>query len=103
MLLHYNLPNHLGMNSAKVRIGSGFGERKREFVVGVERLRAKQSVGAGDHVGNVIAVHPRDCAVHGNRYLCGAEREVVHADFDGWYLGVLPGSIERNGHSSGQY
>src|SRR6266478_389184 len=77
LLLHHDLPGHLRMDRAKVRIRAGFREREREFLVGIKHLGLEHFVRAHDGMRNVVAVSPRDRRPDRDAQSCWAKTEVV--------------------------
>src|SRR5246127_3555435 len=58
--LHNDRAGHFRVDGAQVRIGSGFGEGKREFLVGIEHLGLEHLVRTDNRVRNIIAIGPGD-------------------------------------------
>src|ERR1700686_3480816 len=77
--LHYDFGCHLRVNRTVVVVRAWFCERKRETVVRIESFRFKHLVVvAGDDMGNVVVVRPRDRGTGRDGHGCRAKAEVVN-------------------------
>jgi hypothetical protein len=68
--LHHDRARHMRMNVAEVFVGAGRGERKREFVVGVQCLRPSEGIIVrGNAVRDIVLVVPGhgSAGLHGQR------------------------------------
>src|SRR5258707_5764730 len=81
------------MNTAAVGVRAGFAEGVRIFVIRVQGLGCKQSVTAGDHMRDVVLVHPSHCTLHCHGERFGAKGEIIQFNFRGlghWLLRSSP-------------
>jgi hypothetical protein len=73
----HNPALHLGMQAAKIAVGSWLGEGERETVTGVESLGMKLALGGDDGMGNVIAIAEDNCRPGFHSELPWGESEIV--------------------------
>src|ERR1700756_2004820 len=57
----HNLALHLGMQAAKIAVGSWLGEGERENVTSIESLGMELALGSDDGMWNVIAIAEDNC------------------------------------------
>src|ERR1700751_3390536 len=73
----HNLALHLGMQAAKIAVGSWLGEGERETVTSIESLGMELALGRDDDMGNVIAIAEDNCRPGFHGELPWGESEIV--------------------------
>jgi hypothetical protein len=58
--IHHNFGCHLWVYRAVILVRAGLCESKRKMVIRIESLRLENLLIAGDHVGNIVMVRPRN-------------------------------------------
>src|SRR6476660_5024520 len=79
-LFHDDLPGHVRVDAAEVRIFTGRGKCESELVVSIKRGRLEPLVGIDDRVGYVIAIDPSDSGANWYVERLRRKREVVDGD-----------------------
>jgi hypothetical protein len=73
----HNLALHLGMQAAKIAVGSWLGEGERETVTSIESLGMELALGRDDGMGNVIAIAEDNCRPGFHAEFLWGESEIV--------------------------